>query len=131
MTTMTDIQTVPAQRRGEEEARLRPMRKYASQLMRRLWASDMDAADELVAGLADLGRVQLGRIIDNLLWTLANQPRPINSTLDRHIRMLWNAKMTKALDAKAEARLATMSYEEAEAWVRRLQALPDRPKNNA
>lgn len=126
MTAMTDAPTMPAQRRGEDEATLYPMRKYAGKLMRQLWASDMDAAAELVAGLEGLSRVQLGRIIDNLMWTLANQPRPISMALDRHIRMLWNAKMAKPLDAKAEAKLAVMQYEEAERWVHRLQALPDK-----
>jgi hypothetical protein len=126
-TYATDATALPAQRTGTDTA-LPPQKKYAATLMRRLWACDMDVAEELVAALDGLTRPQLGRVIDNLMWTLANQPRPITAALDRHIRMLWQAKMSKPLDATAEAKLVSMQYEEAERWVHRLQALPDRPK---
>lgn len=128
MPTMTDTPAFPTQRTGTDMP-LASQLKYAAKLLRQLWACDMDTADELVAGLDKLTRPQLNRLMDNVMWTLANQPRPINTTLDRHIRMLWNAKMTQPMDAKAEARLATMNYDEAERWVRRLQELPDKPKN--
>lgn len=94
--------------------------KYAAQLMRRLWAHDPDTCEELVEGLYQMGRAQLGRVIDNLMWTLSDQPRPINAAQMKHIRALWPRKMSKPIDAAAEAKLAAMTEEQAQAFIVKL-----------
>jgi hypothetical protein len=94
--------------------------------MRRLWAHDPQTCEELTEGLYEMGRAQLGRIIDNLMWTLADQPRPMNAAQAERIRLLWGRKMSKPIDTKAECRLAAMTEEEAQALIFKMQAQPDR-----
>lgn len=134
--TATTIQTpatrqttppVPAQHaRKDPDAPWKDQTKYAASLMRRLWGHDPEVCEELTEGLYQMGRAQLGRVVDNLMWTLAAQPRQINKAQADHIRLLWGRKMSKPIDAKAERRLAAMSEEEAQALIFKMQAQPDR-----
>lgn len=118
------VTTVPQQRR-DPEAPWPGQLKEATRLMRRLWACDPDAADELVAGLAGLNRTQLGRIIDNLMWTISNQPRPMNAAQWQRIQLLWGRKMRKPMDNKALRKFANMPEDEADRFIRRFQMQPD------
>ena len=102
--------------------------KQAAELMRRLWGHDPDTCEELVNGLYSMGRIQLGRVIDNLMWTLDDQPRPINADQGRRIRALWGRKMTKPIDEIAGHKILAMTEEQADALIAKLQATPDRAK---
>lgn len=133
--TTTAVQTrapgqtppVPTQHaRRDPDAPWAGQTKYAAELMRRLWAHDPQVCEELTEGLYEMGRAQLGRVIDNLMWTLANQPRPINAAQGERIRALWGRKMSKPIDAAAEARLLAMTEDEAQRLIIKMQAQPDR-----
>lgn len=115
---------IPDQRRDPDKP-WKDQTKYAASLMRRLWGHDPETCEELTEGLYQMGRTQLGRVIDNLMWTLADQPRPINAAQLRHIRVLWARKMRQPIDAAAEAKLAAMTEEQAQRLVFRMQAQPD------
>lgn len=126
MSTMTVPATVPEQRTAKDpDAPWKGQAKYAAGLMRRLWGHDPETCEELTEGLYTMGRAQLGRVVDNLMWTLANQPRLINAEQERYIRALWARKMSKPIDAAFEARLASMDEVTAQRLVYRLQAEPD------
>lgn len=118
--TTTAVQTtaIPAQRADRDPDKpWKDQTKYAVQLMRRLWGHDPDTCEELIAGLYEMGRAQLGRVIDNLMWTLSDQPRPINAAQMERIRALWGRRMSKPIDAAAEAKLAAMTEEQAQALI--------------
>lgn len=129
--TTTAIQTppIPAQVvRRDPDAPRKDQTKYAVSLMRRLWGHDPETCEELIAGLYEMGRTQLGRVIDNLMWTLSDQPRPINAAQAERIRLLWPRKLRKPLDTAAEQRLARMTEEQAQALIVKLTAEPDLPR---
>lgn len=116
---------IPAQRR-DPEAPWPGQMKEAKRLMRRLWACDPATADELCDGLAAMSRTQLGRVIDNLMWILANQPRPMNAAQWQRIQLLWPRKMSKPMDDKVIQRFARMTEGDADRAIRRMIASPDR-----
>lgn len=118
---------IPEQRRNPE-APWPGQTKEAARLMRRLWVDDPDTAEELVEGLYAMSRTQLGRVIDNLMWTLSNQPRQINDEQMAYIRALWGRKMTKPMDARLLAKVRGMTEVDAQRFVYRLQAEPDLPR---
>lgn len=130
--TTTAVQTtatppVPAQHgRKDPDAPWPGQTKHAASLMRQLWAHDPQTCEELTEGLYHMGRAQLGRAIDNLMWTLASQPRPINAAQGERIRALWGRKMSKPIDAAAGARLLAMTEDEAQRLIIKMQAQPDR-----
>lgn len=121
----TTATVIPEQRRAPDEPRPEQF-KHAAHLMRRLWAHDPQTAAELVEGLQQMGRVQLGRVVDNLMWTLANQPQAASRDQMRHVRLLWPRKMSKPIDLEAERRFAQMTRQQAQRLVDRLRAMPDR-----
>jgi hypothetical protein len=126
MTVTAAAPTIPAQIAPRNpDTPWKDQTKYAVTLMRRLWGHDPETCEELIEGLYAMGRAQLGRVIDNLMWTLADQPRPINAAQLRHIRALWARKMRQPIDAAAEAKLAAMTEEQAQRLVFRMQAQPD------
>lgn len=130
MTTVAaDLPTtsVPEPRR-DPDAPWKGQAKYAVDLMRRLWGHDPEVCDELTANLYTLSRTQLNKVTDNLMWTLANQPRLMNRAQLQHIETLWGRKMSKPIDAPARAKFAQMTEEDAQRMVYKLQALPDRPR---
>lgn len=118
---------IPEQRR-DPQAPWKGQTKEAARLMRRLWVDDPDVGEELVEGLYAMTRTQLGRVIDNLMWTLANQPRQINAEQIAYIRALWGRKMSKPMDARAQAKLLAMTEIDAQRFVYKLQAEPDLPR---
>jgi hypothetical protein len=130
MTTMaTQAPAIPAQTVRRDPDAPRPgQTKQAAELMRRLWGHDPDTCEELVNGLYDMGRIQLGRVIDNLLWTLDDQPRPVSADQGRRIRALWGRKMTKPIDHAAGMKILAMTEDQANALIAQLQAAPDRAK---
>lgn len=129
MTAMTHAPTIPAQvaRTGPDAPRP-GQTKQAAELMRRLWGHDPETCEELVNGLYAMGRTQLGRVIDNLLWTLDDQPRPISVDQGKRIRALWGRKMSRPIDAVAGQKILAMNEDQANALIAKLQATPDRAK---
>lgn len=122
--TATTNTTVPSQ--FAKDTPRAGQTKQAADLMRRLWGHDPETCEELVAGLYEMGRIQLGRVIDNLLWTLADQPRPISADQGRRIRALWGRKMSKPIDAEAGAHLLGMTEDQADAFIEKLRGMPDK-----
>lgn len=120
----TTVTRIPAQRRDPNAAQPGQV-KYAKQLMRRLWACDPEVSAELCAALEQMSRAQLGRIIDNLLWTLADQPRPMNAAQWQRIQLLWPRKMRKPMDDAIRQRFAQMTEYDADRAVRQMHLLPD------
>lgn len=125
--TATETPTVPSQyTKKDPDAPRAGQTKQAADLMRRLWGHDPVVCEELVAGLYDMGRIQLGRVVDNLMWTLDDQPRPISADQGRRIRALWGRKMSRPIDAEAGARLLAMTEDQANAFIEKLRGMPDR-----
>lgn len=122
--TATPTTTIPDQRRDNDRP-WKDQTKYAASLMRRLWGHDPEVCEELTEGLYQMGRAQLGRVIDNLMWTLSDQPRPINAAQLERIRALWPKKMSKPLDDAAARKLAAMTEERAQALIVRMQGMGD------
>lgn len=123
--TLATHTAVPAQRRNPNDP-WPGQTKHAAQLMRQLWGHDPETCEELVQGLYAMNRVQLGRVIDNLMHTLSIQPRMLSADQAAHIRALWPRKMSKPIDAKVERKFAEMTEADGQRLVYKLQAMPDR-----
>lgn len=124
------IQNIPAQRNGGGNGARRPAAPkvsqakldYAASLLRELWASDAETAEELVAELPTFDAAHIDRMIDNIKPIL-----PITEGQERFLRNLVGQKLAPGSELAEAilAKAAMLTKVEAKRHLGDLQQLPD------